>query len=74
MSPLCEECKVNNFEILCRGCKKIISCDDCFNKKKNKACKNCGVDLSKEDIVKVFMNWRVIMGNCDIYLDNYSTF
>ena len=54
LSPLCPICELAQFQVICRNCKKIISCGQCFNKIGE--CPRCYQNLrDSKDIVKVFM-------------------
>jgi hypothetical protein len=60
ISPLCSFCKASNFELICKECRSIISCEDCFIKNGMEECPTCCCRLKREKIIKIFMSWFAI--------------
>ena len=56
ISPMCPLCNKDNFQLVCRGCRSIVGCEECVKKSNMKACRQCQCSFKGDGLIKVFMN------------------
>lgn len=53
---MCPLCNTNNFQLVCRGCKNIVGCEECVKKSNMKECRQCERSFKNDGLIKIFMN------------------